>query len=70
MVSDVSTRHALLHFDFTNNRKENKMAEGTYYGVARKTSPWSILATFWSREWAERWIAKQNHPDQFRVVEF
>ena len=46
------------------------MAEGTYYGVARKTSPWSILATFWSREWAERWIAKQNHPDQFRVVEF
>ena len=53
-----------------NERKQKMSSEGVYYGVARKTSPWSILATFTSLDAAEDWIKRQTYPEQFRVVEY
>lgn len=39
-----------------------------YHAVVRKTSPWSVLAMFWSEDAANDWIAHQAHPDQFTVI--
>ena len=66
----------MTNINWTASRKRRQAEEGkekmkgTYYGVARKTSPWAILATFSSQEEAEEWIGRQAHPEQFRVVEY
>ena len=43
---------------------------GKYYGVVRNSSPTYVRATFGSKEKADAYVEKMDHPEDYHVIEF